>query len=495
MNGQRSLRLFPCFLLIVLIMALSGWSQVARAQTLQITMTPSLTPAFDPNITDYAIGPGGVAYVQVSGNAPNNTSVSVDGQPYSTGAFNTQVNNLSAGQKFSFVVNTAGVLKTYYVRRTPSDFPGWTTERPGTPQSEFYVFAPDIKTDFGALRNYVIVADNHGVPIWWYRTSYCPIDAKILPGGQVGWLSFAVNPAHAEVRTFNGTLVHSLGAAAPIGGNVDNHELLQLPNGNVLFIVGVVRGPVDLSAFGGSKTANVLDNVIEEIAPNGSLVWSWSSMDHIPISETGQGWWTTYLVNSNPADPFHMNSVEADMGCRLASGGGGPGYLISLRHLNAVIRIDKTTGARTMKLGGSPRPESLTFVGDTFGNFSGNHDARIVYDGTLSLHDNGTLAGRAPRAVRYRINPITHTATLVEQVTDARAPASGCCGSARKLITGNWVMEWGDSPFLTELAPNGSLVFRMNYSDPFFAYRGTPVPFGQVNRADLRNGMDVMFPR
>src|SRR5205085_1925089 len=98
------------------------------------------------------------------------------------------------------------------------------------------------------------------------------------------------------------------------------------------------------------------------------------------------------------------------------------------------------------KLGGTTTPESLTIVGDDDhapNHLGGQHDARILPDGTLSLHENGTGLGRPPRAVRFRIDPIARTATLVETVVDPTIPTSLCCGSATRMPGGDWVMNWG----------------------------------------------------
>ena len=101
----------------------------------------------------------------------------------------------------------------------------------------------------------------------------------------------------------------------------------------------------------------------------------------------------------------------------------------------------------------------------------------------------------AALAVRYRLDLKNRTATLIEQVTDSQAPGSGCCGSARKLPTGNWVTEWGQNPMVTELAPDGKLVFRIQLLDSWFSYRAFPVPYGKITREQLREGMDLQFPR
>jgi hypothetical protein len=463
---------------IIAIIGAGGTAPPAAAQlsagALSITTTPSLSPAFDPNITDYVIPAGADLSVQVSVNAPRNTKVSVDKQPFRKLSFATTVTSLKAGQRMDLVVNSVSGAKTYHVRRLPSDFPTWTTTRAGTPQAEYYVFV----TSASATSFYVNIADNNGVPIWWFHATARISDAKILPAGYIGWIG---GTGTASVRNFAGQLLRN---TKPVG-SLDVHELLLLPNGDIIVIANFIRGPVDLSAFGGPSDGKVVDNVIEELAPNGKLVWQWSAMDHLSVQETDPSWWTQYLVQSNPADPYHMNAVEPD----------GDGFVVSLRHLNALIRIDQATGAIQWKLGGTHRAESLTFVGDPFGNFSGQHDGRIHPDGTLTLHDNGTHASRRPRAVHFQLDLNAGTATWLDQVTDALVAASGCCGSARLLEGGNWVTEWGQNPLVTELDPNGNAVLRLKFNASPFSYRAPPVPFGVLSRDTLRHGMDVQFPR
>ena len=447
---------------------------------LQVTMSPTLFPSFDPNITDYTVTYKSGSAVQVSVNAPLDTKVSVAGNAARSLAFTTQV-ALIPGQSFPIVVNTLGSLRTYYVRCLPTDFPVWTTERSGASQAEYYVIAPNLSLGTAPQRDYVIIADSYGVPIWWYKNPTAPIDAKLLPDGNMAWTSI---PTGSE-RRLDGALMRTFAPVSSSGGTLDSHELLLLSNGNYLFITDVKRGPVDLSAYGGSTTATVLDNVIEETAPDGTLVWRWSAMDHIGASETDPHWWAQYLVTASPADPYHMNSVAPY----------GSSYVVSFRHLNAIIQIDKASGSIQWKLGGSPRAESLKFVGDPYGNFGGQHDARILPDGTLTLHDNGSALARAPRAVRFTIDPAARTAAFVEQVTDPDASGSLCCGNARKLPGGDWVISWGQNPFVTELTAAGKRVFRLTFEGQYFSYRVAPVPFGTLSRTALRQGMDAQFPR
>jgi hypothetical protein len=152
-------------------------------------------------------------------------------------------------------------------------------------------------------------------------------------------------------------------------------------------------------------------------------------------------------------------------------------------------------------LGGSGRTESLTVIGDTRPTaagaagqvLSGQHDVRLLADRTVTVHDNGTNANRPPFAMRYVIDETARTAQVVEAVQDPRATYSGCCGSARRLPGGNWVVQWGLIPYMTELDPSGNPVVTISYHlGTTFSYRAVPILPGVVAADQLRQGMDNM---
>src|SRR5262249_25971529 len=142
-------------------------------------------------------------------------------------------------------------------------------------------------------------------------------------------------------------------------------------------------------------------------------------------------------------------------------------------------------------------PQSLTVVGDTRPEpvFGGQHDARLLADGTITLHDNATGTGRPPRAVRIRVDEHAHTATFVDEVTDPEVKQSGYAGSARRLSGGNWGVSWGGTPYIRELTPAGQPVFTLRLADKWFSYRAFPIPRGELRASTLRHAMDVMHPR
>jgi hypothetical protein len=458
-----------------------------RRGAVALSTEPPLFPDFSPDIHDYVVRCTDGVPLQVTVAASRRAMASVDDGPLRRGAFAQPV-SVTAGQSFNVRVVRHGTgLERYYVRCLPPDFPTFTAQR-SRPQARWYIAAPfSGAVPASTSLHYVGIFDANGVPVWWYRASTPALDAKLLSNGDIAWLQFnrgGLGAGQAEEHGLDGAIVRSIAA---VGSGTDSHEIQLLSNGNYLVARYYVRSPVDLTACGGAPGASVVDNELQEVGADGAVMWSWSVMDHVPPSEVTARWSDECAV-SGPADIYHFNSAQQD----------GRGFVLSFRHLDAVLRIDRQTGAIDWKLGGTPRPESLRPVGDELlasAGFGGQHDARVLRDGTLTILDNGTRAARAPRAVRYRIDPRSRTATLLEQVTDAAVSDSFCCGSARRLAGGNWVTSWGGRPFVTELDPAGTPVFRLTFTQGLFSYRADPLPFGRLSARTLRTAMDAQYRR
>jgi hypothetical protein len=415
--------------------------------------------------------------------APAGSEVAVAGQPSRTGSYSQEV-PLSAGEDFEVDVTGTGA-GSYHVRCLPTNFPTWTFDRSGTPTQQWTLLA----LSKGNAR-YVTFVDANGTPVWWLPHTRVPLDASLLPDDTVAFARseatpFGTGDTAYEIHRLDGSLIRTV---QTVGSVTDHHELRQLANGNYLLLTYRPRQPVDLTAFGGPADAKVLDSEIQEVTPDGALVWSWNSKDHIALSETS-AWWQTVL-NPPPIaagagfDLVHANAIEPD----------GDGLLLSMRHTDAVYRIRRSDGAVLWKLGGTTTPESLTVSGDPRSpTFSGQHDVRRLADGTITVYDNGTQASRPPRAVRFSVDPAAGTATWLGELTDAELTSSPCCGSARRLASGGWLIGWGAlaHPIVAEYASNGTRLFRLRYPDAF-SYRAFPVPPGRVSAAELRQGMDAM---
>jgi hypothetical protein len=475
-----------------------------------ITTTPALDPAFNPALLDYTIACGSSSHIVIQATVPPSQTLSVNGGPAVSGDVNQSV-PLQVDQAFTFTLTTASGASTYDVRCTPADFPTWTAQRTGTPQTQWITLTPPLSPYLGGGL-YAVIANSWGVPVWWMRApAGSSLDnASVLPNGEVAWWipSGATNDqtgdgqvGYYNVSTLAGastTVTAASDGLGEMGANLHDFELLS--NGNYLLIATVPRTGVNLTSCGVNNTnATVIDAIIQEVTPGGSLVWSWNTANHIGLCETDYaagGNLTGALAttwNGSPAyDIIHMNSIQlVDDGSCLAT--QSCNIVFSARYLDAVYSLNMATGAINWKLGGTPVAKSLRFVGDPSANFSGQHFARILPNGTLTIFDNGTFVGRPPRAANYQISTATMTATLLSEVTDPSVSSSGCCGSASLLPGGDWLISWGANSLVTELTPSGNPVLTITFPSGS-TYRAYPVADSNlINRGTLIAGMNAQF--
>ncbi|MGI8754362.1 MAG: arylsulfotransferase family protein [Acidimicrobiales bacterium] len=447
-----------------------------------ITASRALFPVFSTDITDYVNRCYSGSSTTITVDTPAGTEVSVAGSAPRSGKFSVAVPQF-VGRRFIITVTKDLRTTSHSVRCLPSDFPRWAVTRTRAPQAEFYATLPFAFPNPGS---YPTIYDDHGVPIWWGPKTN-GLNATYLPDGNLAW---SRNNGFEEHR-FDGSLVRTY---STVGAPADFHELLVLPNGNHVMATAQDRPNTDLSSWGGPANATIVNHVIQEINPAGQVVWSWDTFSHIPVSETTRYWQLQQLANpggpfSPSYDPYHFNSVAPS----------GDGYVVSFRHLDAVYQIRRSTGAIGWKFGGSLRVESLAPVDDVVaggGVFAGQHDARMLSDGTLTVFDDGT-GRRAPRAVAYRLDLTRRRATLLDQITDPVQTVAGCCGSARLTPRGNYVIAWGDGGTkpadFTEATPAGTRIFSIRFPTAI-SYRVEPIPFNTINRDVLRQGMDAQYP-
>jgi Arylsulfotransferase (ASST) len=429
---------------------------------------PSLFPTFAPSIHDYVVrcdnGP-----VTVNVHASTGWEAAIGNHTFRRGDF-SEVVPLSSGRDFTVAARDVGrtQLYHYYVRCLPNNFPTYTYTQYGPVSPKYLSVDPRASSGSG---HYAIIFDDHGVPVWWYHGS--AYATRVLPNGKILWFDGGTWATHR----LNGSWIRTLRG---VGRVADSHDLRLAANGDHFVGAYVKQSHVDTSAYGGSSDTDVLNAELQEVSPHGQLVWDWKSQQHISLAETGR-WWP----GPQPAqgyDLVHWNSIEP----------AGGSVIASFRTVDAVYKIDKSTGNIVWKLGGTTTPRSLAVQDDPRSyTFGGQHDARLLPDGTLTVFDNRSYLGQAPRAVRYRIDEQAGTATLLQSITDPAVSNSDCCGSARRVGGGDWLIDWGLYKPIGGYKPNGEKTFSLTFNHTF-SYRAEPVPTGVLSAQDLRQAMDAM---
>lgn len=375
-----------------------------------------------------------------------------------------------------------------HVPKPPADFPPTRFESiHPVPFGLFVVTYSDPEDG----RPWVIVFDTEGRPRWWFNPDTRALWGQIVRNGSVVWArsfgdGYGLDPRMAhEVRSESGRLLRLVKTGGSI---VDGHEYRELPNGNVLLDTYVPE-TADLRRFGGPRQAAIVSAEVQEVDPAGRVLWRWNSRGHIALSETGR-WWRSVLSNPRRRlhreayDPVHVNSIEPR---------GPDEVIVSTRHTDAVYGIDRATGEIRWKLGGSPTGKSLQVVGDPATKLlGGQHDARLDRYGRLTIFDNGKDRPRRPRVVFYKLDLGAGKAIYKGQLNDPQVKRSHCCGSARELPGGGWLVSWGDNKLVTGFDHRGRIAFHLHLPAPTF--RAVPVPPGATSVRRLERGLSISLP-
>ena len=425
-----------------------------------------LYPAFDPDVRHYALRCGYRDGLMLRLTAADPaTRVTVNGQPVVGDGGEAFLSGLAGDADIVIGLRRGGAGSSYVLHCLAEDFPEIAaTSRPGVSDGLILVsvWLQDKDEDEDEERSYfswIAMIDNHGVPRFRRRIDRLVNTFKPQPNADYPYsygreAGHSENPRDADWRSYEFVLldralepVRVVRTAAPLT-HTDIHDFVVRENGNAAFIA-YEPARRDLSAMAGEDGAPygraeaVEDSVIQEVAPDGREVMRWNSWEHLAAEDCTQ--------HRFPWDYAHANSlqyVEGDI-------------VVSFRGCSQVLRIDGESGAVVWRLGRSNREWArppLAIVGDPYGEFCGQHSARLLPGGRLLLFDNGghcqvdpasgrseREGGRFSRVVEYALDPGAGTATFVRHhgLHGAFEGYARSWGGVQALANGNWLISWG----------------------------------------------------
>ena len=417
-----------------------------------------LQPNFDPETFHYAVRCDDPETLSVSGAAAGGTAeVTLNRMPVPR-AFEEREVVLRHDQDLAVVVSDGGDSATYAVHCVSRDFPPIRTVV-RAPGDGLLLVDPVYVDDNGENVGHIAILDDNGVPRFhrripgriynfrWHSRhrmySYyrkVPLDSGVSPG----WVVLLDEHLRPVARP------------EPVGiHHADHHDFLLTDEGNYLF---VVYDPVarDLSPYpdwnGGefpySATERTRDSVIQEVSPEGEVLFQWNSWereDGAPAIRIADCRWGTRW----PWEYAHLNSLQLVDGDIVAS----------FRGCSQVLKIERPSGRVLWQLGGS-RPAipdgrvHYSIVGDPEPEgFCGQHTAIESPPGTITLFDNGFRcpddysrwrdspgeAGRGARVVEYRLEG-EEAVFSREYRSHLPSPAAG---AVQLLGGGRWLITWG----------------------------------------------------
>jgi hypothetical protein len=338
----------------------------------------------------------------------------------------------------------------------PTDFPYLNITTSNNPDPE-YIF---IDNRGGNGDPWNVIFDNSGQPVWYSKYPDERRDMKVQHNGVMTMLARDQGGDH--FNGFNTNYQQIVQYWTTNGYSGDEHELQVLADGTY-FMTALLTETVDMSRYlaGGVTNASVTESVIQGFTAAGDLIFQWRAWDHINILDEQQ----FIALTSSSFDFPHMNSIDADTDGNI---------LLSSRNTSECTKINRNTGHIIWRLGGVR--SSFTFPNDPLDGPRNQHALRMVSTNDYTLFDDGNLHNPSvSRGVEYLVNTNNLTATVVWQYPPVTTTAlySYYMGNAQRLTNGNTLIDWavGPLPKLTEVRPDGTKAFEMNWVNQYEAYR------------------------
>jgi arylsulfotransferase ASST len=335
----------------------------------------------------------------------------------------------------------------------PASLPQITTQAFGVPPVGLTAFA--VFTSSLAPPTCALIVDSIGRVRWYVVASNGFItDLQPQPNRHFTLSQRVAGASQAyDELDVAGNVLRSWTASGAYG--TDNHELRLTSRGTGI-LLGFDVKTIDLTAFGGSPTAQVVGNVLEEVDSAGQTPFVWNAFDHFSITDIDP----SISLATPTVDWNHGNAIEVDQ---------DGNYLVSFRHESEITKIDSRTGNVIWRWGGVKN--QFTFTGDTL-MFSFQHGIRRLRNGHYILFDNGdTHNPPFSRAVEYVLDQNAKVATLVWSYRPSPDIFSPFIGFAQRLANANTLVTFGPQGTLHEVLPSGQLAWQLSLPPGNWIYR------------------------
>ena len=234
-----------------------------------------------------------------------------------------------------------------------------------------------------------------------------------------------------------------------------NHDFVDLPNGNIMimrfvFLPDDIRKKIKVGLPGSElPDKKMYSNNLQEITREGKVVWEWNHWEHFDPDEHVE----CPLVNrmiygyTNSLDVFPNGDV-----------------LLSIRHLNTVARISKSTGKVVWRWG----PEQL---------LGHQHSVSVLESGNILIFDNGLhrnpplVTDEAHREIsEAELSRVVEVDPKSNEIVWEYYDPTGqfytpYCGSAERLPNGNTLICESIKGIFFEVTPDKEVVWK--YYQPF----------------------------
>ena len=299
--------------------------------------------------------------------------------------------------------------------------------------------------------------------------------ARLLPDGRLLLLrSTRAFDGFAQEWSWEGELLWEY---HPPGDLWPHHDIEKTADGNTLIICReVVPEHIRAKAKEPERREMLYSDVIQEISPNGEVVWEWRQYESLDINRrvtipATPDWWAG-PANNTLVDWTHTNTVQAlpenkwfDAGDERFKPGN---VLVSLRQLDVIMIASRETADVVWE-----------YTGDYQGGMSGQHDSHMIEkglpgEGNILVFDNGASPSRnlahCGCSFVLEIDPTTKE---VVWVYDRRERFhSNFTSSCQRLPNGNTLILESAHGRIFEVTPDCEIVWEHVFEDAPRPQRG-----------------------
>jgi hypothetical protein len=230
------------------------------------------------------------------------------------------------------------------------------------------------------------------------------------------------------------------------GLQADLHELVLTSAGTAL-ITAYQTTTTNLSSLGGSRKGLIYAGHAQEIdLATGKVLFDWDSLSHVAPDESYLGV-PSGPEKGTPMDYFHINSIQV-----LQNGN----LLISGRNTCALYQVDRSTGKVVWRLNG----KKSNFTMGAGSKFYWQHDAVPHANGLMTVFDDAATPPeeKQSRGLLLSVDASSQHVSLKQAYLNPAGFLAANQGSVQLLADGRVLVGWGNQPYFSEFAPDGTLL-------------------------------------
>jgi len=317
----------------------------------------------------------------------------------------------------------------------------------------------------------LMILDGDARMRWFLPTENAPFDlqCQFYKGKQVftWWQGIVTNGTGAGEAFLADMSFNQIARLSEVGGlTPDLHELTLTTEGTAL-MTSYHTEAANLSSVGGPRNGYVLACAVMEVdVATGKLLWSWESLDHVPISATYQKF--SGGTQQVPFDYFHINSIA------VAPDGD---LLISSRNTWCIYKVSRTSGEVLWRLNG----KNSDFSMGEGAHFYWQHHARPHGSGVLSVFDDGAAPAEetVSRGLVLNLDETAMTCSL-ERFVSHPGVLAVAEGSVQLLSDGGMLVGFGAEPYFSRFSAESELLVDGHLPKDVTSYRAFVTDFATV---------------